>query len=397
MRFSNSVIRFLSFASIATNGHAAVAAEEGSDHDDLKLLTHNAYHLVEEACAADVEKFCPTITSNNEDLAKKERELLVPSSSYSSMNTAGAASSSDVFLDMILFSSTPSLSEQQQHQDQDVGVDVATTDYNEFMDQLFTSILLYSSLAASSMDDSGNTLYYSSPSSSFIIYEELTPTVILDYGVARLAAEKGPEEIPLLASQLQSYGTGILSMSTDVTAGAGARPCPYRTQMARRLLEMDTTIIPQIQQQYHVRLPFGPVQNTCLKTVFEQQKVSAVCASSITRLEKTFLVEEVGHNCFTRMVDMMALYSPTIALFIIMCIAMYVSYENGRQQEYNESNQNNHDDYYGGIYELYDDDDDSSDDDEEEEIDHDYYALVDETKNTDTTIVIYEGVPIQMV
>ena len=29
MRFSNSVIRFLSFASIATNGHAAVAAEEG--------------------------------------------------------------------------------------------------------------------------------------------------------------------------------------------------------------------------------------------------------------------------------------------------------------------------------------------------------------------------------
>lgn len=389
MRFSNSVIRFLSFASIATNGHAAVAAEEGSDHDDLKLLTHNAYHLVEEACAADVEKFCPTITSNNEDLVKKERELLVPSSSYSSMNNVGAASSSDVFLDMILFSSTPSLSEQQQHQDQDVGVDVATTDYNEFMDQLFTSILLYSSLA--------NALYYSSPSSSFIIYEELTPTVILDYGVARLAAEKGPEEIPLLASQLQSYGTGILSMSTDVTAGAGARPCPYRTQMARRLLEMDTTIIPQIQQQYHVRLPFGPVQNTCLKTVFEQQKVSAVCASSITRLEKTFLVEEVGHNCFTRMVDMMALYSPTIALFIIMCIAMYVSYENGRQQEYNESNQNNHDDYYGGIYELYDDDDDSSDDDEEEEIDHDYYALVDETKNTDTTIVIYEGVPIQMV
>merc|ERR1711865_737971 len=315
-----------------------------------------------------------------------ERELLVPSSSYSSMNTVGAASSSDVFLDMILFSSTPSLSEQQQHQD--VGVDVATTDYNEFMDQLFTSILLYSSMGASGMDDSGsssssvsgNTLYYSSPSSSFIIYEELTPTVILDYGVARLAAEKGPEEIPLLASQLQSYGTGILSMSTDVTAGAGARPCPYRTQMARRLLEMDTTIIPQIQQQYHVRLPFGPVQNTCLKTV----------------LEKTFLVEEVGHNCFARMVDTMALYSPTIALIIMMCIAMYVSYENGRQQEYNESNQNNHDDYYGGIYELYDDDDDSSDD-EEEEIDHDYYALIDETKNTDTTIVIYEGVPIQMV
>merc|ERR1711865_1124363 len=120
-----------------------------------------------------------------------ERELLVPSSSYSSMNTVGAASSSDVFLDMILFSSTPSLSEQQQHQD--VGVDVATTDYNEFMDQLFTSILLYSSLAASGMDGSGSSSvpsrrrslrcrcrkvlsYYSSPSSSFIIYEELTPT-----------------------------------------------------------------------------------------------------------------------------------------------------------------------------------------------------------------------------
>lgn len=391
MRFSDSIILLLSLSSPALG--ASAPFETGAGHDALKPLSHTAYHRVEQMCATDVERLCKEEEEERELTTFSSPMASSPTSKDSaSVPTPTSSSSSDPFLD-IVFSSSP-LSEE-------------LSDFSRFMDQLFESVIAtsYSSIssgdssnsderglttngdgASSASSSSTSTFFYSSPSSSFVIYEE-TPTIFIDYGVARLAAEKEPDEIPLLASQLQSYGSSILLSSMG---GVYTTDCPYRNQMARRLTEMDAKTI-----QYHVRLPFGTTNNVCLKRALGMNKVSSECVDSINRLEKTFVIEEMGYESVERM---SLIHCVTVVFLGILLLALCVK----RQDEDDDY------DYY---------DYESDDDDDDDELDEDgkvrYALLEDDKKEGDKEVLIvhistpcnglsskrvsYEAVPLQIV
>merc|ERR1712032_1509435 len=207
------------------------------------------------------------------------------------------------------------------------------------------------------------------PSKTVIQYGEgdETPTTIVDYGVAKLAAEKEPDEIPLLAQQLQSYGANVLST---------ANGDPIRTSMARRLTEID----PQTMQT-NAQLPFCRKKNKCLQEAYEAQKVSSECADSIRALETATVIvnkekdrvleaDQQGRTDESSMSKLMWVY---FAIFAVYSISMLVLPLVVKDKEETE-------------YELSEDDDAV------------YYALQDETKPIKPTMkVAYEGIPVTIV
>jgi len=254
-----------------------VIADEGfhgkdHSHDNLKPHTHISYHHVENACAADVEKMC-------------NEELLF---------------SSDPFFNWVLSSFTTS----------------GVHDMNHFIDQMFDSVLV------------------SSASQSYASFSyEVDPTlIIVDLGVARLAAEKQPEEIPQLAHQLQTYGASFMLSNLEDNS--------EQFRMARRLTEMDTKTI-----NYHVQLPFGP-KNCCLRNAFEQYRVSAECAASISSLEKTFVFEDKLSRRQEAFASMMWIYVTTLTALTIMLALRVRKQDEAEVGESIDSNPVEEDVYY---------------------------------------------------
>jgi hypothetical protein len=275
---------------------------EDHNHKDLKPHTHIAYHHVENSCATDVEEIC--------------KEEIPPMFMLSG----------DPFFTWIL--SSPSTPSSEVY------------DLNRFIDQMFDSVLVSSSYQSSS---------------SLIFIEVGSPQFI-----ARLAAEKQPEEIPQLANELQNYGANMLRNAEDGSD---------EFRMARRLTEMDTKTI-----NYHVQLPFGR-KNCCLRNAFEQQRVSPGCAASISNLEKTFVLEDKFSRRQEAFVNMMWIYVTTLTVLTLM-LARRI-----RKQDDDEA-------------EI---DDESIDHDFEEDV---YYAFGDnEQKKLLLPVkkIVYEGVLLQIV
>jgi len=273
--------------------------DKDHNHNNLKPHTHIAYHHVENACAADVEKIC-------------DEAILF---------------SGDPFFNWVFSSSTtPEI-----------------YDLNHFIDQMFDSVLVSSA----------------SQSSASFFYGVDPTLIIVDLGVARLAAEKQPEEIPQLAHQLQTYGATMLHNLEDGSE---------QFRMARRLTEMDTKTI-----NYHVQLPFGP-KNCCLRNAFEQQRVSPECAISISSLEKTFVFEDKLSRRQEAFASMMWIYVTTLTVLTIM-LALRVRKQD--EAEVDESiDSNNH--VEEGVY----------------------YALGDNVQKKSVQpvkIIVFEGVPLQIV
>eukprot|EP00539_Tryblionella_compressa_P010342 CAMPEP_0178800274 /NCGR_PEP_ID=MMETSP0745-20121128/12743_1 /TAXON_ID=913974 /ORGANISM="Nitzschia punctata, Strain CCMP561" /LENGTH=528 /DNA_ID=CAMNT_0020459065 /DNA_START=13 /DNA_END=1599 /DNA_ORIENTATION=+ len=258
MRFFTAVVlATVSPCAVAHNGHH-------HDHNDLKPHTHVAYHHVESACAADVEALC----GPKNDLISKPHPT-----------------SGDPFLDWILFApaSVAPPSEMQ--------------DLNLFMDRMFDSVF-----------------EPRSPQISIVWFSEALleePHLVVDSAVAKLAADKEPEEIPQLAHELQKYGEGLLH-DADVHG--------ERHRMARRLTEMDTK---KIQQQ--VSLPFGSAKNNCLREVFESHKVSRECAHSIHVLERTFVLENELDRRQGVFIGMMWIYIAALGVLMILVARNYRS------------------------------------------------------------------------
>lgn len=240
-------MRFLGFLLLASATKPS-AAEVGNG---LKQYSDSAYDRVENTCAVDVETLC------------------APKEEFKPMFML----SGDPFLDWMFL---PSAS---------IPTPPEASDLNLFIDLMFNSILLSTAFQGSS---------------TLIFEVESSPQSFVDLGVARLAAEKEPDEIPQLAYQLQTYGASLLRDSEDGSE---------RHRMARRLTEMDTNTI-----NYHVQLPFGP-KNCCLRSAFENQMVSEECARSITILEKTFLIEE-QFNMMWIIITSLALLATLLALSV---------------------------------------------------------------------------------
>jgi len=249
-----------------------IAGEGDHNHDNLKPHTHISYHHVENACAADVEKMC-------------QEEILF---------------SSDPFFNMLFSSSTMS----------------GVYDMNRFVDQMFDSVLV------SSASHSSNSFFY-----------EVDPTlIIVDLGVARLAAEKQPEEIPQLAHQLQTYGANLMLSNLENDSD--------QFRMARRLTEMDTKTI-----NYHVQLPFGS-KNCCLRNAFEQHRVSGECAASISSLEKTFVFEDKLSRRQEAFASMMWIYVTTLTVLTIMLALRVRKQDEAEVDEFIDGNHVEADVYY---------------------------------------------------
>ncbi|OEU15092.1 hypothetical protein FRACYDRAFT_239772 [Fragilariopsis cylindrus CCMP1102] len=266
-------------------------ADEGSrdedhNHKDLKPHTHVAYHHVENSCATDVEEIC--------------KEEIPPMFMLSA----------DPFFTWVL--SSPSTPSSEVY------------DLNRFIDQMFDSVLVSSSYQSSS---------------SLIFIEVGSPQFIVDFGVARLAAEKQPEEIPQLANELQNYGANMLLNAEDGSD---------EFRMARRLTEMDTKTI-----NYHVQLPFGR-KNCCLRHAFEQQRVSPRCASSISTLEKTFVLEDKFSRRQDAFVNMMWIYVTTLT-FLTFMLARRIRKQDDDEAEIDEESIDDNDDFEETVYYAFGD------------------------------------------
>jgi len=274
-----------------------VTAGEDHNHDNLKPHTHISYHHVENACAADVEKMC-------------QEEILF---------------SSDPFFNSVFSSSTTP----------------EVYDLNQFFDQMFDSVVVSSAFQ----------------SSTTFLYEVDPTLIIVDLGVARLAAEKQPQEIPQLAHQLQTYGASMLLNLEDHSE---------KFRMARRLTEMDTKTI-----NYHVQLPFGR-KNCCLRNAFEQHRVSTECAASISSLENTFVFEDKHSYRQEALASMMLIYVTTLTVLTIM-LALRVKKQD--EAEVDESIGSSH-------------------------VEDVYYAFGDNVQKKSVQplqTIIFEGVPLQIV
>jgi len=241
-------MRFLGFLLVASFAKPNVA-EAGYG---LKHYSDSAYDRVENTCAVDVETLC------------------VPKEEFKPMFML----SGDPFLDWMFLPSASIPPPPEVH------------DLNLFIDQMFNSILMSTALQGST--------------TLIVEVEAASPQSFVDLGVARLAAEKEPDEIPQLAHQLQKYGANLLRDSEDGSE---------RHRMARRLTEMDTKTI-----NYHVQLPFGS-KNCCLRSAFENQMVSEECARSIAILEKTFLLED-EFNMMWILITSLALLIALLALSV---------------------------------------------------------------------------------
>jgi hypothetical protein len=250
------------FAMAAIAG-TAMANEGFDNHDYLKPHTHVAYHHVESACAADVENMC----------SPKQDVLALPH-----------PSSGDPFLDWVLFS--PPFAPPPPE----------VEDLSLFMNRVFDSVF--------------EPRY--APQISVVWFQEAVaeePDMVIDSAVARLAADKQPEEIPELAHQLQHFGQGLLH---------DAQVHGERHRMARRLTEMDPMTI-----QHYVALPFGCSKNRCLREAFEKHQVSRECAHSIHVLERTFVLENELDRRQGIFIGMMWIYIGALALLMMLVARNY--------------------------------------------------------------------------
>lgn len=232
-------------------------------HDNLKPHTHVAYHHVEAACSKDVEALC----------SLKPDTFSLPN-----------PSSGDPFLDWVLFAPPADHPPLELH------------DFPVFMDRLMESVFEPRSQHISVM--------------WFEQVEEDEPHLVIDSAVSRLAMDRQPEEIPLLAHQLQHFGQGMLH---DAEL-RGER----HLRMARRLTEMDPFVI-----QQHASLPFGCAKNRCLREAFAENKVSDECARSMEILERTFLLENELDRRQGIFVGMMWVYIAALASLMLLVARNY--------------------------------------------------------------------------
>ncbi|KAG7364709.1 hypothetical protein IV203_037911 [Nitzschia inconspicua] len=228
-------------------------------HDHLKPHTHVAYHHVESACAEDVELLC-----------SPEPDMLF---------SLPHPSSGDPFLDWVLFA-PPSDHPPPELQD-----------FPVFMNRLFDSVL-----------------EPRSPQISILWFEQAEkeePHMVIDSAVSRLATDMQPEEIPLLAHQLQHFGQEILR---DVEIHD-----ERHRRMARRLTEMDSGKV-----QLHASLPYGCSKNRCLREAFAEHKVSNECARSMEILERTFSLENELDRRQEIFIVMMWIYIAALASLMLL-------------------------------------------------------------------------------
>jgi hypothetical protein len=134
--------------------------------------------------------------------------------------------------------------------------------------------------------------------------------MVIDSAVSRLAMNKQPEEIPLLAHQLQLFGEGLLRDAEMHEE--------RRLTMARRLTEMDPVTI-----QRHVSMPFGCPKNRCLREALADHKLSNECARSIEVLDRTSVMENDLDRRQGIFMGMTWIYIASLALLMIVVAQNY--------------------------------------------------------------------------
>jgi hypothetical protein len=273
IRLTNFVMfEFDIFGEFTENNHHHHHGHHHHQHDqELKPHTHVAYHHVEAACAEDVEKLC----SPNLDV------LSLPH-----------PSSGDLFLDWVIFAPPSDR------------IPPELEDFPVFMNRLFDSVFEPRSVDVS-------TLWFEDA-------EQNEPHMVIDSAVSRLAMNKQPEEIPLLAHQLQKYGEGLLH-DAEVHGELHQR-------MARRLTELDPMTIRQ-----HAALPFGCPKNRCLREAFADHKVSNECARSLEVLDRTFVMENDLDRRQEIFFGMMWIYIAALAVMMIL-VARNLRANRGRRR-----------------------------------------------------------------
>jgi hypothetical protein len=211
------------------------------DHNSMRTHTHIAYHHVESACAADVERLCPL-----------EQPAFPPLG--------------DPFLEWLLL--PMDLPSPIEFDTMDM-----TTLINQMMDSALAAPVTFSLVIIGDSEPVGdNELIEDSEPTPFPPHAE----EVVDAFVSKMAQEQ-PEEIPLLAQQFVQHGHQVLEQD-DLTE--------ERRHLARRLTEV------RLDQMHHsVHLPFGCPRNRCLIAASQEGRVSETCMAAMNQLQQVNLME----------------------------------------------------------------------------------------------------------
>jgi hypothetical protein len=144
--------------------------------------------------------------------------------------------------------------------------------------------------------------------------------MLVDSAVHKIvtAKETPEEEIPKLASDLQSYGHKMLE-AMDPAAH------DLHRHIGRRLTEVDPATI-----QHHVRLPFSCPKNRCLQASIAAHRVSRECVDAVSSLEKMFVIEEEAEKEEFIFLSLMWLYMAIFGVLMVMVARRYRA-DRGRQ------------------------------------------------------------------
>eukprot|EP00529_Nitzschia_sp_RCC80_P011945 CAMPEP_0113500292 /NCGR_PEP_ID=MMETSP0014_2-20120614/32233_1 /TAXON_ID=2857 /ORGANISM="Nitzschia sp." /LENGTH=561 /DNA_ID=CAMNT_0000394583 /DNA_START=26 /DNA_END=1711 /DNA_ORIENTATION=+ /assembly_acc=CAM_ASM_000159 len=289
MRISASSLLF--FAGYASSSVAR--ADHAHEHQHLKPYTHAEYHRVEAKCQKDVEKFCD-VDQGGFDLL---RQFYAP----------------DPFMSFVLapttqFFTLSDVSGSSTDSDNHV-VDIPPEihDISLFMDKMVQSVM--------SMHEAPriSTVIWSTENSNEDFQQQQEQhrehaNLLVDSAVNKIVTtqETPVEEIPKLATDLQSYGHKMLEVMDPAAHD-------LHRHIGRRLTEVDPTTI-----QHHVRLPFGCPKNRCLRAAIAAGRVSPDCAEAVSSLEKMYVIEQEAEREEAIFVGLLWVYIAMIGLLMYM-------------------------------------------------------------------------------
>jgi len=240
--------------------HQNGAINQGPNHDVIfsnRPRSHTIFHQVENACSADVEKFC-----------QEPQELF----------RAFSQSMGDPFLDWVFL---PSMQPPAE-----------LLDLTFIMERMFDPKFLEPSRQQVTI--------------FFMEEPQQIPFFLVDSVAAKVAQEWVPEEIPQLVTDMQDFGRQMIPKFEVGT---------MEQRMARRLSEVDATTI-----QHHVYLPFGCRKNRCLREQASAGRVSEGCASSMLQLETTYALEVRAEERYNLVVGTVRTHITFFLVFLMVMI-----------------------------------------------------------------------------
>ena len=251
-------------------GHHEHHHHSDGDHNSMRPHTHIAYHHVEMACAADVERLCPV----------EQPSLLF---------------FDDPILNWLLMPTGPSPPIPE------------LDNIGPLIDQMMESALAMPiTFSVVVIEDSQEESQMMAPPA-----EQVVETF-----VSKMAQEQ-PEEIPLLAQQLVQHGHQVLEQD-DATEEL--------RHLARRLTEVKP------DQMYHgVHLPFGCSRNRCLMAASQEGMVSGPCLATMTQLQQVNEMEIILEEQQGDFLTMMWVYCLLLIMALVLMGRRYAQNKANRQ------------------------------------------------------------------